>query len=446
MSLRSALRAGRDSLPFYGTGGQGTGTWRFLLPGSKIDYEKVAGRVWDNAVANACIGWIARTWQESTLHVERPVEDDEGQRWKSFPHPLTELIERPNEWYDDTILWMGTILSLVSDGNAYWFVNKVSRMGEPNELVYLPHHQVEPASDRDNRDGSKLITHYEYTPTNGGGPIILERGDVIHLRDGIDPFNPRKGMSRLKAAMREIATENEAATYSAALLRNFGIPGAVFVTKENLGEDEVTPKHISMLRDGWDNLTGEGRGRLAVIPLAGQLQSLGMKPKEMELGALREVPMMRICAAIGIDPLVMGFETKNKTYSNVEQAKRAAYESCLIPMKRMIASQLTTQLLSKFGERQRSRVGWDYSQVSALQDDQDALFTRYVEAYARGVIKRSEAKNALGLEFDASDEIYVHDAALGVDDEKKKLRKAIGQLVRENRARAEGLQAGDDQE
>ena len=69
------------------------------------------------------------------------------------------------------------------------------------------------------------MTHYTYTVD--GQEIDLAPSKVVHFRFGMDPENERKGRSPLAAALREIFTDDEAANYTASLLRNMGVPGII---------------------------------------------------------------------------------------------------------------------------------------------------------------------------------------------------------------------------
>jgi phage portal protein BeeE len=74
-------------------------------------------------------------------------------------------------------------------------------------------------------DPTVFIGWYEYTVD---GVVYEDRPeDVVHFRHGIDPNNPRKGLSPLASLFREIFTDDEAANFTASLLRNLGVPGVV---------------------------------------------------------------------------------------------------------------------------------------------------------------------------------------------------------------------------
>src|SRR5690606_31997656 len=97
------------------------------------------------------------------------------------------------------------------DGNAYW-VKVKNEAGGVLELWYVPHWLIEPKATRDST-GQTFITHYEYRVD--GQVLAVERDEIVHFRYGLDPHNPRKGMSPLASVLREVFTDDEAANFSA---------------------------------------------------------------------------------------------------------------------------------------------------------------------------------------------------------------------------------------
>lgn len=173
----------------------------------------------------------------------------------------------------------------------------------------------------------------------------------------------------------------------------------------------------------------DGNGRMLVLPLGGKLEAPGYSPQDMALDSLRNVPTGRICGALGLDPMVLGLPSENKTYANYEEANEAAIETALLPLKRVVARTLTRQALKE----PKRRCFWDYSEVRALQDDVDALYKRVVDAYAKGAIMRSEAKQMLGLPHEKGDQVYIHDVMVGLDAAKASLKRDLGEKARLHR-------------
>lgn len=362
-----------------------------LLPAARLDYRREAGALHLNSIVLACIKWQCRTFPEAPLMVQRRAG---GGPWQEVPgHPLTRLLAAPNPWWDGTLLWSATLLSLATQGNAYW--HKVrSATGLPARLDHLPAGQVRPVSSPDERE---LISGYVYQA--GTREFLLPVRDVIHLRDGIDPDDPRRGLSPLAAALREVCTDNEAATYEAALLRNMGIPGAVLMPRERTEVDAGKAGKLKLL---WqERFAGERRGEPLVFSEPFDISNPGFTPEQLTLDKVRRVPEERISAAMGIPAMVLGLGAglDRSTYNNYREAREAAYENNIIPLQRVLASQLGGQLLEEFpaaGDGYEQRIAFDLREVRVLQADANQVHARVVADYEAGLLTRDEARALIG--------------------------------------------------
>lgn len=393
-------------------------------PGSTYNYARDAGLRYDNSVVMAAVGFLSRVWTEADFQVSTP--QTTGARTHQNPihdHELTNLVSHPNEYYDGSTLWLGTLLSYVSNGNAYWYKLR-SKGGMLAGFLYLPHFSVEPDSSKNNKDGTKLITGYTYASPQAGN-IWIPKDDIVHMRWGIDPLNMMKGLSPIGACLREIVTDNEASSYAASILRNMGVPGALLSPKNVVPRQESVSQR-ERLKSLWDRtFRGEGRGSVMVAPFPIELLSVALNPENLMLDKMTQHPVSRICAAIGLDPMVLGYPSSSKTYSNYKEAFEAAYRTCIIPMKESISAQLTYQLLRKDYMDEKNVVSWNYTDVWALQRDEDATWDRVVNAWDKGAITRAQLKDILGLEIDpAKDNVYKEDISLKVEEAKAKAAAA----------------------
>ena len=184
------------------------------------------GQGLDANVVMAPVQFIQRTFTQSVPIVE---ERAEGRKWKPLDeHPLEDLLADPNPFYDGDTLAKAFLLSWFLDGNAYLLKARNQLRGVAH-LWYVPHWLIEPVWPR--LGGGGFITHYDYDP-DGMGKQRLAVEEVVHLRVGLDPRNPRKGLSPIKAALREVLTDEEASAFSAHLLGNMGVPGGVIAPKD----------------------------------------------------------------------------------------------------------------------------------------------------------------------------------------------------------------------
>lgn len=431
-------------------------TWgwiSWLLGGTKVDYRAKAGLVYDNSAVSAAIGWKWRNLQYPRLIVQQRVKTEKGKlQWQEVvDHPFPLALENGPD-YDDSVLWYGTLLSWDVDGNAYLYKLRADA-GNVVGYVYIPNYQIEPKCDRAPRqdggapaDGTKLITRYEYTPL-GGVPEDVRPEDIVHLRHGIDPRNPMKGLSPLMAALREVVGDNTAATIGTALLVNGGIAGVAISPKENRANELKPEKREELKQKFRENTVGDGAGTPSFFPFPVDVVQLGYSPEQLNLGGTRATMVSRILAAAGIDPMVLGLPSEQKTYSNYKEANEAAHENTLLPNMAVWAKQLTRQTLRvDYPGSSAFRVWWDTSEVRALQDDQDKLWGRVTLAYDKGVIKRMEAKQLLGQDFDESDDdVYKTDLDLAQTQEAAQ-GKVAAKWAEEARRARELTDVSDDDE
>lgn len=399
-----------------GFGAAGYSTILSLL--GDIDFRKRLGKVYDNSVVSAGIFWYWRNLTYPRIIVVRPKPDGSGDTDRLPYGPFQRAIEH-GAHYDHTVLFAGTLLSLIVTGNSYWIKIR-NDAGLVTSYAWVPHTQIWPMADRFNPDGSKLITYYRYRPL-GGAEDILSPDGVVHLRFGIDPENQMLGLSPLSGALREIVGHNEASVLSTALMINAGIIGVAISPKTMPNGSQIDPARADDLKDEFRrNTRGAMAGTPNLFPFPVDVVQLGYKPSEMVLNQHQAGFVSLICAGLGFDPMILGLASDNKTYSNYEQAIEAAWENTLLPMLEIISLQLTHQTLGDFpGTRDGDRVAWDLSQVRALQPDQDKLFDRLNGAYTAGWLKRSEVKQlainaGIRISVDAvRDDVYVQDLALG---------------------------------
>ncbi|OGF05247.1 MAG: hypothetical protein A2W00_04680 [Candidatus Eisenbacteria bacterium RBG_16_71_46] len=389
-----ALSLPRGASSVYGSTGL---TWT-TLPGTTYDWKTQAGDLWDNSVVRINLKWKEDTFGEARLVVRRP--DAEGKLQIVTPeHPLVTLLKHPNPWYRGRELMAGTNLSLDVDGNAYW-LRLFAESGKLVGLHYLPHFQVEPVAG--GPDG--WLSHYWWYL--GGYRVKLETWQVVHLRDGLDPRRPLTGLSRLGALLREVCESNEAATYSASLLKSGGLL-RLLISPKQLAEDKrytFSADQAKALKRLWRE-SDAAEPLVPTIPI--EVSTPGYSPEQMALDKIRRIPTDFICAAQGVDPMAVGLPSDNKTYSNLSEALRATYEN-VMQRQAMIDEQITDVLMDQvLFSRPGDELGRDYSNVRALQEDMDKLYQRQTAAVGGPWLTPNEARAKVGLpEMPGGDALY----------------------------------------
>lgn len=366
-------------------------------PAGELDFHESVGRGYGSNVILTPVRWVARNFHQAPLLVERA---QGGEFSPQAPHPLTDLVSQPNPWYSGVDLWGASVVSWFLDGNSYWIKIR-DGSGRVAELWYAYPWMMEPVQSHGSPD---FITHYKYSP-GGVEPKNLPIEDVVHFRDGIDPDNPRKGMSTLKSIIREVFTDDEASRYTAFILKNAGVIGLVVSPKESgVAIDEQAVKNKLM-----QTTTGPRRAEPHVTSEPVNVSEYGTDPRRMNLASLRNVTEERACAAVGIPAAVVGFGTgvqQTKVGATLKELKGMAWEDCLVPLLMRFQIQLDQSLLPDFETRSEVRTRFATEEVESMQESQDSLAERNTGLYRANLIKRSEARADLGWETGPEDEGY----------------------------------------
>ncbi len=376
-------------------------SWRsFALPGSVRNYAAAVGDGTGSSTVMAPLLWIARNFPEAPPMLRREIEG--GSELEGVPtHPLLRLLVRPNEHYSGTTLWMATMLDWYVDGNAYWIKIRDAG-GRVRELWWAPSSLMNPKGSE-----TEFISHYEYRP--GSDVKILEPQDVVHYRFGLDSTDPRRGYSPLKSVLREVFTDDEAATFTAALLKNAGVPGLIVSPKDADAEptaDDVAATKAKLM----ELTTGDRRGEPLVMSGPTEIKQFGFSPAQLDLKSLRRLPEERVTAVLGVPAIVAGLGAglDRSTFANFAEARAAAYQENIIPAQRIIGEEIRFQLLGDFEQDVWSyRVGFDTSRVKVMQEDEEKRARRLSVGVTGGWIQVAEARREMGLDAEAADEIYL---------------------------------------
>lgn len=397
MSIYNTLRRGLTGEPSLGTR---YGPARFGLSGwasnSRKNFAERAGKVHDNAVVLPSINKIARMMNEASFIVEE-LKNGEWVTATLSPaiQQVLDCLRRPNAYYSWTECTFGNALSWNVRGQSF-MIKRRSLTGQMLGFYWVPHTQIAPASDGESQNGTQLITHYEYRPY-GESPQVLLPKDVIMLRHGIDPDDPRCGLSPLAAALRDVCTENEAASWLDSILERGATPGYLLSLKPGKDVPMPSPSQMEQATDYIKSFVGDKRGESGFIPLPIDLISPSWSPNQMEIGKVRDIPVSRICAAIGGDPMVFGFPSESKTYSNFTEAIDAFGKQTILPTLRSWADQFGASVLPEFALNPvKYRLSFDVSNVTWLADDVAATEDRIRENWKAGAYDRARYKELLG--------------------------------------------------
>jgi HK97 family phage portal protein len=398
----------RQTSYFTGTGNGDF--WSLLtrnLPGSSFNWRNQAGDLMLNSIVAIGMDWYIRNWSQGVPVVRRPMPD--GQVETVADHPILQLLSQPTPNVPPSLVWSWIIPDYQLLGNAYF--RKVRVSGRVVGLQYLAADMMRPVGNKVNP-----LVKYQYTVDGTSYDIALE--DLIHIRYGRDPQDSRFGRSPVTSVLREIATDNVAASAAFGMVRHGGMPSMMVGPDykggvEDLSEDDARQTKAKLQQD----FTGDNAGSVLVMTGPFKVERVSHKPSEMAFDEIRRKPEERVCAAIGLNPLVLqlGSGLERATYSNLEQATRSAWTDGMIPLMRQMAEALTIALLPDYEETQPGDyLEFDVTNVPALQADLNEDAERAERLYKAGIVDLATAKRVAGVAPSDDDEGYYHPTAVPV--------------------------------
>lgn len=403
----------------FGVTAEGDAGWRRVsggsgthYAGSDIDWEAKAGDLTLNSAVSICLQFVIDKIAEP--HARVVYEGADGMLVPIPRHPAVELLTWANGEYRGRQLLAALAVSYKLNGNAFAVkVRGTGGLGTPRELWYVPHWRMTPLAPPDGGP----TQFYKMTFPGSTQTKLYARADVIHLRNGLDPSNPRLGMAAFRAQYRGVVSDNEIDTYTAVLLENFGVVGAM-VTPD--GPDvEVSPEQAEELKRRMrQNMAGDARGDIVVPNIPIKIQYASRSPQDLALESIGDRPMQRICATFGIDPAAVGLaQLSGEKYGTLrKEARASSYEQGILPMLAVFAEGWSQDLLPDFLSEGSGAGGaasnpalvnpalvnpifieYDYTRVRDMQEDADAAHKRARDDFKAYGLTLNEFRSIIGL-------------------------------------------------
>jgi HK97 family phage portal protein len=382
-----------------------------------------------SSLVAAGVTWLANTLPEPDLLVKKNFRRKRGGKKREDDiierHPFYQLLEEPNPEDTGSDLWKCFAYSWIIKGNVY-FIKFRNAFGQVVRLEYEPHFKIRarwfndkqgeyiPAERSQSiasvpRDDSPNLKINYFEVNRDGRWYRLEPADVIHFKDGKDPFNTRYGLSRIQTMFREIYGDSAVASYAADLLGGNGIiPYVVGIDDKDgvLSQEDLNNIKAKII----EQTTGQNAGKGLVLSARASFNRTGLTPSELDLRGARSMSQDVFSQVTGIPQIVLNFSSgmERSIYNNMSEADRRAVTSYLCPIWWHRDQVLTRQLLRDMDTDESHFIESDLSEVAALQEDQDSLWTRLGKAYQDGWLMRSEVRTEAGYEAnpDGADDVY----------------------------------------
>ena len=341
------------------------------------DYAALAR---EGYVCNAIVHRAVKLVAENVAAANYLVYEGAAQR---DPHPLLDLLARPNPRQEGAAFLESVCAHLLLAGNAY--IEAVTVEGAVRELYALRPDRMRVVPGADGWPEA-----YDYSI--GARSVRFDQNAVLppilHLAQ-FHPLDDHYGLSSIEPAAVAIDTHNSAAKWNKALLDNAARPSGALVYTGPEGSVLSDSQFERLKRELEGQYQGTGNaGRPLLLEGGLDWKAMSLTPKDMDFLEAKHTAAREIALAFGVPPMLLAIPGDN-TYSNYQEANRVFWRGTVLPLATRIGSSLTHWLSPPFGEGIRLVV--DTDNVPALAKDRAAFWEQVGKAQFLTVNEKREA-------------------------------------------------------
>lgn len=364
-------------------------TWQSGNPQTQAySYERYAREGYGkNELVYACIQLLCESASEPRIAAYR----GRGKDAEELPGAaVMKLFDQPNPFMSTKRFFATVQLFRAIAGNV--FIEKVrARSRQVVELWFLRPDRV-----RVIPDAQKFIRGYEYR--YGDVTYTLPPEDVIHIKT-LNPWDDYYGMPPLAACAERVDTDNAMRAFTRAFFQNAAVPAGLLNIMKSVTETERVGIQQHLQRSyggpaGWHST-------LVIDNAQAKYEPMGMAIGErgIAMPSLDEINEARICASFGPPLSLVGARLgqASSSYANRRADREMFWDETLTPLYKDMGDDLTMGLAPEF-PGDFDRLGWDLSNVQALQEDENAKVDRVSKKLHDGGITVQEYRKELGYD------------------------------------------------
>jgi HK97 family phage portal protein len=344
-----------------------------------------------NLIVYRCIREIAESAAEPIVEA-RYIGSDTS---LTMRHPLVRLLNRPNPEQSAFSLIESLVTYQQATGNWYLHLLR-NAFGQPVELWPLRPDRMTVVP------GMNGVAYYEYSVDGVATPIPIPAEDVIHDKL-LDPLDDYYGLSPIEVAGLTVDLDNDAIKYLQQFFQNAATPLGIIKLVER-----VKRERRQEIKYNWETQFQGERGwhSVAVLDQDADYKTIGYPLKDLSLEHIFSETEARICAAFGVPPILIGAKLglDRSTFANYAEARRSFWIETLKPIYRRISDRLTFSLAVEWSDN--LQIGFDFSNVGALQEDKESLRKTALLSWDKGVITKNEARETIGYPRIEGGDVY----------------------------------------
>lgn len=338
-----------------------------LYPLPALDPKTLSRQVWDVTTARAIPGVGRALDLICGLISQMELDDFRG----ITPLPRPRLLDNPDLDLVRSTFTAVQVEDYLVHGNAAHLVTARDRSGWPAAVKWYPAH----AWGIGPKPGEWYLHGREVDPD-----------DVVHVQNGADPMNPRRGIGVVERYVRSL---DRVALQEAAERENLlggGVPSAAVIAPQKT----LTQGEVDEAAEAWmDKFSGPGR-RPAILPAGSEVVTLSWSPADGEMTKARQASLIDVANMFNLDGYWLGAPSSSHTYKSPGPMFLVMLRTTL---ERILAPFEDTWSLRwlPYGRR----VTFDRSKV--LGDDMATTIATLIQATGRPVMTTNEARTRLRL-------------------------------------------------
>jgi HK97 family phage portal protein len=287
--------------------------------------------------------------------------------------PEPAIVRAPNVDESRGVFFEQTAVSLATNGNAYWQIDR-DASARVNNLTVLDPLSIEPATDARGR-----VTGYQYQGRT------LRKDAVRHLKLMRLPGRA-KGLGPIQAAQQELRGALDTQSYGANWFANSGLPaGGYWTTK-----DALNPQQAESYRESITKATSNREGA-AFVGNGLELKPFALSPEDAQWIEAQKFNTTMVARLFGVPASLMlaTLDGTAQSYQNVAQEWTAFVRFGLMTYLSEIEDALS-ELLPR-GQRAKFNV------EGLLRADTLSRYQAHQLGIQAGWLLRSEARAIEGL-------------------------------------------------
>jgi len=336
-----------------------------------------------------------------------------------LPMPIDR--PNPNQTWNDIIFLYKVYLKVC--GNVYFYkqtVSEGSNAGKPLQLYILPSHWMQIVL-KPQANLLSIENPIDYFIMQQGNQFVkFPAEQIIHIKRS-NPFYDQSGThlygrSELMAAVRNIASSNNAIDNNAKTMLNSGVYGFIHAGD---GATALTAEQGKELKD---RLVEMDNNKSRLSNIAGSSAKLGFTQVGLKTDELKPFDYLSYdrrtlanCLNWNVDLLNEEKSGSGFGVDTMNEARKRVICDNIKPDLDLLAEYLNLEFIQKFKGYEDSEIIWDVSELPEMQTDMSEM-AKWINTVPLTLNERREVFKYEPIEDETMNEVYIPNGIVNIND------------------------------